>query len=72
MLARRSPDGISDGDRIRAKDVVRGIVQEEGFMAFWRGIGPRVTAISLGGAIFLGSYQWAWNALERGRGASER
>lgn len=72
MLARRSPDGVGDGDRIRVKDVVRGIVKEEGFMAFWRGIGPRVTAISLGGAIFLGSYQWAWNTLEQGRRPSER
>jgi solute carrier family 25 S-adenosylmethionine transporter 26 len=62
MLARRE----SDGNRIRISEVVRRIVQEEGMGAFWRGIGPRTTAIALGGAIFLGSYQWAWNTLEGG------
>ncbi|KAL3464225.1 mitochondrial carrier domain-containing protein [Aspergillus heterothallicus] len=61
MLARRG-DGGSDKVRIRA------IVQEissEGFGAFWRGIGPRITWIGIGGAVFLGSYQWASNTLER-------
>ncbi|KAJ5973397.1 S-adenosylmethionine mitochondrial carrier protein [Penicillium waksmanii] len=61
MLARRG-DGGSDGP-IRVKDIVRGIAQE-GFGAFWRGIGPRVAWIGIGGAVFLGSYQWAWNSLE--------
>jgi solute carrier family 25 S-adenosylmethionine transporter 26 len=60
MLAR------GEGDSVRIKDVVRRIMREEGFGAFWRGIGPRTTAIALGGAIFLGSYQWAWNTLEGG------
>ncbi|KAJ5677970.1 S-adenosylmethionine mitochondrial carrier protein [Penicillium maclennaniae] len=59
MLARRS-DGSSP---IRVKEIVRGIAQE-GFSAFWRGIGPRVAWIGIGGAVFLGSYQWAWNTLE--------
>lgn len=62
MLARRG-DGAEDG-RYRIKDVVQEI-SKEGFGAFWRGIGPRVTWIGIGGAVFLGSYQWAWNALER-------
>jgi hypothetical protein len=62
MLARRG-DGSESG-RVRIKDVVRGIASE-GFGAFWRGIGPRVTWIGIGGAVFLGSYQWAWNTLER-------
>ncbi|KAL1967923.1 hypothetical protein VTN77DRAFT_2340 [Rasamsonia byssochlamydoides] len=62
MLARRE----SDSDGVRVKDVVRRIMREEGMEAFWRGIGPRVTAVALGGAIFLGSYQWAWNTLEGG------
>lgn len=61
MLARREGEGEG---RIRVRDVVRGIAREEGFMAFWRGIAPRVTWIGMGGAIFLGSYQWAWNTLE--------
>lgn len=63
MLARRGdgPDGVEA--RVRVKDVVREI-SREGAGVFWRGIGPRVTWIGVGGAIFLGSYQWAWNTLE--------
>ncbi|KAL4890203.1 Pkinase-domain-containing protein [Aspergillus ambiguus] len=60
MLARR---GDGDGARVRIKDVVQDI-SKEGFGAFWRGIGPRVTWIGIGGAVFLGSYQWAWNRME--------
>lgn len=62
MLARRE-DG-AEGGRVRIKDVVQDI-SKEGFGAFWRGIGPRVAWIGIGGAVFLGSYQWAWNSLER-------
>jgi solute carrier family 25 S-adenosylmethionine transporter 26 len=40
------------------------ILRESGPRAFFAGIGPRVFWISAGGAIFLGSYQWAYNALE--------
>lgn len=39
------------------------ILRESGPRAFFAGIGPRVGWISVGGAIFLGSYQWASNAL---------
>jgi len=39
------------------------IYQEEGLRAFFRGIGPRTMWISIGGAVFLGSYQWASNFL---------
>lgn len=38
--------------------------KESGSGAFFAGIGPRVVWISAGGAIFLGSYQWAYNALQ--------
>ncbi|KAJ4306818.1 S-adenosylmethionine transporter [Collariella sp. IMI 366227] len=38
-----------------------------GVKLFFAGIGPRVMWISIGGAIFLGSYQWAVNALEKNR-----
>jgi solute carrier family 25 (mitochondrial S-adenosylmethionine transporter), member 26 len=61
MLARRGDGGV-DGP-VRVKEIVRGIAQE-GLGAFWRGIGPRVAWIGIGGAVFLGSYQWAWNTLE--------
>ncbi|KAH0545589.1 hypothetical protein FGG08_000420 [Glutinoglossum americanum] len=40
------------------------ILRDSGPRAFFAGIGPRVFWISAGGAIFLGSYQWAYNALE--------
>ncbi|EAW17615.1 putative mitochondrial carrier protein (Pet8) [Aspergillus fischeri NRRL 181] len=62
MLARRGEEGA----RVRIRDVVREI-SGEGLGAFWRGIGPRVAWIGIGGAVFLGSYQWAWNTLERKR-----
>jgi solute carrier family 25 S-adenosylmethionine transporter 26 len=40
------------------------IMRDSGPRAFFAGIGPRIMWISIGGAIFLGSYQWAFNALE--------
>lgn len=43
------------------------IMKESGPRAFFAGMGPRVLWISAGGAIFLGSYQWAYNSLERAR-----
>lgn len=63
MLARRE-EGTSN--HVRVSDVVRRILKEEGPGVLWRGIGPRTTAIALGGAIFLGSYQWTSNTLEGG------
>lgn len=65
MLARRG-NGLTE-TKVRIPDVVREIAGE-GHAAFWRGIGPRVAWIGVGGAVFLGSYQWAWNTLE-GTGA---
>ncbi|KAL2016017.1 hypothetical protein VTK56DRAFT_4347 [Thermocarpiscus australiensis] len=44
--------------------IVRTILKENGIRPFFAGIGPRVMWISAGGAIFLGSYQWAVNLLE--------
>lgn len=65
MLARRGDGGAGAGagGPVRVKEVVKGIA-DEGLGAFWRGIGPRVAWIGIGGAVFLGSYQWAWNTLE--------
>lgn len=63
MLARRE-EGTTNHTRV--SDVVRRILKEEGPGVLWRGIGPRTTAIALGGAIFLGSYQWTSNTLEGG------
>jgi solute carrier family 25 S-adenosylmethionine transporter 26 len=43
--------------------LLRQILKDSGPRAFFAGIGPRVLWISAGGAIFLGSYQWAYNSL---------
>ncbi|KAI0010609.1 mitochondrial carrier [Xylariaceae sp. FL0662B] len=45
--------------------VLRSLLANHGIRPFFAGIGPRVMWISAGGAIFLGSYQWAINALQR-------
>ena len=42
-----------------------GVLSESGPRAFFAGIGPRVAWISAGGAVFLGSYQWAINVLSK-------
>jgi solute carrier family 25 S-adenosylmethionine transporter 26 len=43
--------------------MARRIWSEEGGRVFFSGIGPRTMWISIGGAVFLGSYQWASNLL---------
>ncbi|KAJ8063210.1 hypothetical protein OCU04_008447 [Sclerotinia nivalis] len=43
--------------------LLKEIIATGGPKAFFAGIGPRVMWISIGGAIFLGSYQWAYNEL---------
>ncbi|MCJ1245552.1 S-adenosylmethionine transporter [Trapelia coarctata] len=48
-------------DRTRMVVLAGEIVRESGVGAFFKGIGPRVVWISAGGAVFLGSYQWAYN-----------
>ncbi|KAI1495259.1 mitochondrial carrier [Biscogniauxia mediterranea] len=44
--------------------VLKDLLASHGIRPFFAGIGPRVMWISAGGAIFLGSYQWAVNALQ--------
>jgi solute carrier family 25 S-adenosylmethionine transporter 26 len=39
------------------------ILRDSGPRAFVAGIGPRILWISAGGAIFLGTFQWAYNTL---------
>jgi len=43
--------------------ITRRIWSNEGGKVFFSGIGPRTMWISIGGAVFLGSYQWASNML---------
>ena len=61
MLRRREHGDTSA--RAGALRVLAQIRQEEGMRGLFRGFGPRIAWISTGGAIFLGTYQWAWNAL---------
>ncbi|KAF2761583.1 mitochondrial carrier, partial [Pseudovirgaria hyperparasitica] len=50
-------------EKVGTRELLKAILRESGPRAFFAGIGPRVFWISAGGAIFLGSYQWAANAL---------
>lgn len=50
-------------ERESMADMARKILSEEGGRVFFSGIGPRTMWISIGGAVFLGSYQWASNML---------
>ncbi|KAH0615054.1 uncharacterized protein H6S33_000690 [Morchella sextelata] len=56
MLAKEKQSAVS---------TFKGIVREEGVSALFKGIGPRVLWISIGGAIFLGAFDSAKVALER-------
>ncbi|KAI1139772.1 mitochondrial carrier [Hypoxylon sp. FL0543] len=51
-------------EREKVFTVLRDLLRDHGIRPFFAGIGPRVMWISAGGAIFLGSYQWAVNALQ--------
>ncbi|KAJ0336838.1 hypothetical protein COL922a_007465 [Colletotrichum nupharicola] len=50
-------------EKEKVGDVLRDIYRQHGIRPFFAGIGPRVMWISIGGAIFLGSYQFAANTL---------
>ncbi|KAF4976552.1 hypothetical protein FZEAL_6786 [Fusarium zealandicum] len=50
-------------ERVSVAEVFGRMVRDEGVRPFFAGIAPRVTWISIGGAIFLGSYQWAINTM---------
>jgi solute carrier family 25 S-adenosylmethionine transporter 26 len=51
-------------EKIGMVTLFKTIMRNEGPKAFFSGIGPRTMWISIGGSIFLGSYQWAYNTLE--------
>ncbi|KAK1242477.1 hypothetical protein MKX08_005289 [Trichoderma sp. CBMAI-0020] len=50
-------------ERVSVGDVFRRMARDEGVRPFFAGVAPRVTWISIGGAIFLGSYQWVINTM---------
>lgn len=72
MLARQ--DASPSHGRISPISMAGKIYREEGPKAFMKGVGPRVAWIGIGGAVFLGGYQAAWNAFggEQGDGAGEK
>ncbi|CAH0050148.1 unnamed protein product [Clonostachys solani] len=49
--------------RVSVSHVFSQIARNEGLRPFFAGVVPRVTWISIGGAIFLGSYQWIINTM---------
>lgn len=59
MLQRRTDGGQRSGVVV----LVQQILRDEGPRGFFKGWVPRVGWISTGGAIFLGTYQWASNKL---------
>lgn len=50
-------------DKQKLLKLLAQVLKDSGPRAFFAGIGPRVLWISGGGAIFLGTYQWAYNTL---------
>ncbi|OAA63931.1 S-adenosylmethionine transporter of the mitochondrial inner membrane [Cordyceps fumosorosea ARSEF 2679] len=50
-------------ERVSVAAVAGRMAREEGVRPFFAGVAPRVTWISIGGAIFLGSYQWVVNTM---------
>ncbi|KAL9622702.1 MAG: hypothetical protein Q9160_003012 [Pyrenula sp. 1 TL-2023] len=64
MLQRRQDH--SNAHDANAFNLIRNITRVEGWKTWFSGLIPRVTWISVGGAVFLGTYQWGWNALDRG------
>ncbi|MCJ1268668.1 S-adenosylmethionine transporter [Lobaria immixta] len=50
-------------DRQAAIPLLLQILRDSGPRLLFAGTGPRIVWISAGGAIFLGSYQWAYNAM---------
>ena len=58
MIARRATEeGAAERQGMMA--VARQIQAQDGLKGFFRGFVPRIGWISTGGAVFLGSYQWA-------------
>ncbi|MCJ1398416.1 S-adenosylmethionine transporter [Xylographa trunciseda] len=50
-------------EKVGAGEMAGMMLRDGGVGVFFKGMGPRVVWISIGGAVFLGSYQWAYNAM---------
>jgi solute carrier family 25 S-adenosylmethionine transporter 26 len=51
-------------ERVGALKMLRTVLRESGPRGLFAGVVPRTMWISIGGAVFLGSYQWSWNAMK--------
>jgi solute carrier family 25 S-adenosylmethionine transporter 26 len=51
-------------ERVGAVRMLRTVLRESGARGLFAGVVPRMMWISIGGAVFLGSYQWSWNAMQ--------
>ena len=63
MLARRDDEHATTSQRSAPMQILARTYRDEGMQGLFRGLGPRIAWISVGGAIFLGTYQWASNKL---------
>ena len=63
MLERREASQSAEG-RKGVSGVLKQVYADKGLHGFFRGFVPRIGWIGTGGAIFLGTYQWAYNTLE--------
>ncbi|SPO05298.1 related to PET8 protein [Cephalotrichum gorgonifer] len=54
---------LASNTKPSVRGILTNILRDEGPKALFSGLGPRVAWISVGGAIFLGSYQWGVNTL---------
>ncbi|KAH9511484.1 hypothetical protein DERF_009942 [Dermatophagoides farinae] len=61
----RSIDNNNKSVPIRYFHTIRSIFKHKGLQGLWAGALPRVVWISIGGAIFLGGYEWVHTSLEK-------
>ena len=61
----RSIDNNNKSVPIRYFYTIRSIFKHKGLQGLWAGALPRVVWISIGGAIFLGGYEWVHTSLEK-------
>ncbi|KAJ9123923.1 hypothetical protein QFC22_000714 [Naganishia vaughanmartiniae] len=64
-------DPAASGSALSIPYRMRQIAQQEGVKTLFRGIVPRTTWISLGGAIFLGAYETVMKIIRKEEGAEE-
>ncbi|OTF75356.1 S-adenosylmethionine mitochondrial carrier protein-like protein [Euroglyphus maynei] len=61
----KSSEHVHKSIPIRYINTIRLIFERKGLNGLWAGAVPRVVWISIGGAIFLGGYEWIHTSLEK-------